>query len=235
MAGGRVLRRRRRHGGREGAGRGRRRARAVGLLIDTSVCRDHLEPSTAVGGAPPAGLPTSCLNFDLANACLGFVNAMQLAATMIDAGQIEYAADRRRRGQPAHPGGRPSTGWPRPTPTAEDVRRQFATLTLGSGSAAMVLGPGRRAPRGPPHPRRRHPRRHPAPRPVRRRPRADAHRHQGAVRGRARARHATSGTTPHDQFGWTGDMDCYVTHQISTVHTARDGQRPRDRPREGAR
>ena len=31
------------------------------------------------------------MNFDLANACLGFVNGMQLAATMIDAGQIDYA------------------------------------------------------------------------------------------------------------------------------------------------
>ena len=31
------------------------------------------------------------MNFDLSNACLGFVNGMQLAATMIDAGQIEYA------------------------------------------------------------------------------------------------------------------------------------------------
>ena len=53
-------------------------------------------------GAPGAvdrgrGAPRSsacrprCLNFDLTNACLGFVNGMQLAGTMIDSGQIEYA------------------------------------------------------------------------------------------------------------------------------------------------
>ena len=31
------------------------------------------------------------MNFDLANACLGFVNGMHVAATMIDAGHIDYA------------------------------------------------------------------------------------------------------------------------------------------------
>ena len=63
----------------------------IGLLIDTSVSRAYLEPSAAVAVHHALGLPTSALNFDLANACLGFVNGMQLAATMIDAGQIEYA------------------------------------------------------------------------------------------------------------------------------------------------
>ena len=37
------------------------------------------------------GLPSSAMNFDLANACLGFVNGMTLAANMIDSGQIKYA------------------------------------------------------------------------------------------------------------------------------------------------
>ena len=31
------------------------------------------------------------MNFDLANACLGFVNGIHIAATMIDAGHIDYA------------------------------------------------------------------------------------------------------------------------------------------------
>ena len=66
-------------------------AARIGLMINTSVSRAHLEPSTAVQIHHALGLPTSCLNFDLANACLGFVNGMQLAATMIDTGQIDYA------------------------------------------------------------------------------------------------------------------------------------------------
>ena len=53
----------------------------VGLMVNTSVSREHLEPSMAVQIHHALGLPTSCLNFDLANACLGFVNGMQLAAT----------------------------------------------------------------------------------------------------------------------------------------------------------
>ena len=36
-------------------------------------------------------ISSSAMNFDIANACLGFVNGMMLAATMIDAGQIDYA------------------------------------------------------------------------------------------------------------------------------------------------
>jgi acyl-CoA:acyl-CoA alkyltransferase len=63
----------------------------IGLLVDTSVCRAHLEPSAAVDVHRQLSLASSCLNFDLANACLGFVNAMHLAATMIDGGQIRYA------------------------------------------------------------------------------------------------------------------------------------------------
>ena len=61
-------------------------------MINTSVSRAHLEPLDRGGrSTTQLGLPTSCLNFDLANACLGFVNGMQLAATMIDSGQIDYA------------------------------------------------------------------------------------------------------------------------------------------------
>ena len=63
----------------------------VGLLIDTSVCRDALEPSAAVDVHAQLGLSSSCLNFDLSNACLGFINGMQLAAMFLDSGQIDYA------------------------------------------------------------------------------------------------------------------------------------------------
>ena len=86
------LRRRRGHGGREGPGRGGHRPQSqIGVMINTSVSRAYLEPSSAVAVHHQLGLPASCLNFDLANACLGFVNAIQLAGTMIDAGQADYA------------------------------------------------------------------------------------------------------------------------------------------------
>ena len=58
----------------------------IGLLVNTSVSRSHLEPSIAVDVHAQLGLATHCLNFDLTNACLGFVNGMNLAAQLIDAG-----------------------------------------------------------------------------------------------------------------------------------------------------
>ena len=67
------------------------RPEQIGIMINTAVSRSYLEPSTAVAIHHQMGLPTDCLNFDLANACLGFLNGIQLAATMIDSGQAEYA------------------------------------------------------------------------------------------------------------------------------------------------
>ncbi len=111
----------------------------VGLLIDTSVCRERLEPSASVDVHRQLGLSSSCVNFDLSNACLGFLSGMQLAATMIDAGQIDYAlivdGEGSRHTQQVtierlNAGGA----------TREDILENFATFTLGSGGAGMVLG-----------------------------------------------------------------------------------------------
>lgn len=120
---------------------------AVGLLIDTSVCRDHLEPSAAVDVHEQLGLATACLNFDLANACLGFVNGMQLASMMIDAGQIEYAVvvdgEGSRRLQE-----NTIARLQREDTTKADILDNFASLTLGSAGAAMVLGRASNHPEG---------------------------------------------------------------------------------------
>ena len=61
-------------------------AESIGLMLNTSVTREHLEPSVAVGVHAGIGLGPQAMNFDIANACLGFVNGMTLAANMIDAG-----------------------------------------------------------------------------------------------------------------------------------------------------
>jgi 3-oxoacyl-[acyl-carrier-protein] synthase III len=112
----------------------------VGLLINTSVTRRNLEPSVAVKIHHSLGLPSSTMNFDLANACLGFVNGMTLAANMIDSGQIKYAlivagedAQRVQEATFARLNHEDST--------REHFLNEFATLTLGSGAAAAVLGP----------------------------------------------------------------------------------------------
>ncbi|GAA3296735.1 3-oxoacyl-ACP synthase III [Arthrobacter citreus] len=111
----------------------------IGLLINTSVTRRNLEPSVAVKIHNALGLPSSALNFDLANACLGFVNGMTLAANMIESGQIKYALI--VAGEDAQ--GTQEATFARlnhPDSTREDYLREFATLTLGSGAAAAVIG-----------------------------------------------------------------------------------------------
>jgi len=190
---------------------------AIGLLIDTSVCRDHLEPSASVDVHQQLGLSTSCLNFDLANACLGFVNGMQLAATMIDSGQIDYALIVDGEGSR-----RTQEGTIRrlqdPSATRQDVLDNFATLTLGSGGAAMILG------RASEH--------------------SEGHRFVGGV-SRAATQHNKLCIGDLDQmitdsngllragvelagdtwdaargvFQWD-DLDSYIIHQVSQVHTA---------------
>jgi len=119
----------------------------VGLLIDTSVCRARLEPSAAVAVHHQLGLPSSCLNFDLSNACLGFVNGMQLAAMMIDAGQIEYALIVDGEGSRTVQE-RTLARLQSESTTVADLFSDFATLTLGSGSAGMVMGRADRHPEG---------------------------------------------------------------------------------------
>lgn len=188
----------------------------IGLLIDTSVSRAHLEPSAAVAVHAALGLPTSCLNFDLANACLGFLNGMQLAAVMIDSGQIEHALIVDGEGA-RHTQEVTLDRLGRPEASREDVLAQFATLTLGSGAAAMVLG------RSDLH--------------------QEGHRLVGGVTRAATEHHLlcigdlesmqtdakglldAGMAISHDlwqdaeaEFDWS-DMDRYIAHQVSQAHT----------------
>jgi len=111
----------------------------IGLLIDTSVCRDRLEPSSAVTIHHTLDLPSWCLSFDLSNACLGFVNALQVAGNMIESGQIDYAlivdGEGSRELQEAT-----LARLAGPEATMADLFAEFASLTLGSGGAAAVIG-----------------------------------------------------------------------------------------------
>jgi len=111
----------------------------IGLLIDTSVCRDRLEPSSAVTVHNALDLPSWCLNFDIVNACLGFVTAIQVAGNMIDSGQIDYAlivdGEGSRFSQETT-----LARLVRPEITITDLFDELATLTLGSGGAAAVIG-----------------------------------------------------------------------------------------------
>jgi 3-oxoacyl-[acyl-carrier-protein] synthase-3 len=112
----------------------------VGLLINTSVTRTFLEPSVASRIHSGLSLPSSALNFDLTNACLGFVNGMTLAAQLIDSGQVRYAVI--VNGEDPRPTQEATLArMTSPETTRESFLEEFATLTLGAGAAAAVLGP----------------------------------------------------------------------------------------------
>lgn len=111
----------------------------VGLMINASVSRQHLEPAVVTSVHDALGMPSSCMDFDITNACLGFVNAMTMASGMIDSGQIEYAlivgaedVEEVQRGTMDRLNSKGAT--------RKDFNNQFASLTLGSGAAAAVLG-----------------------------------------------------------------------------------------------
>lgn len=110
----------------------------IGLLVNTSVSRDYLEPSTASIVSGNLGLSEHCQNFDLANACLAFLNGMDVASRMIERGEIDYAlvVD----GETANLAYEKTLErMAAPDITDEQFRNELATLTLGCGAAAMVL------------------------------------------------------------------------------------------------
>ena len=117
----------------------------IGLLINASVTRDNFEPAVSGGVHDRLELPRHALNFDITNACLGFVNAMTVASTMIDAGAIDYALVVAGEDPPRHRTAERILN--NPDSTREDVLAQFATLTLGSGAAAAAIGRADRHPR----------------------------------------------------------------------------------------
>lgn len=113
--------------------------RRVGVVINTSVCQDFLEPSTACFVHRNLGLAPRAVNYDVRNACLGFLNGMAIASLMIETGEIEYAlvVD----GEGAQDAVMSTVRrLQSPSTTVQEFRDNFATLTLGSGAAAMLLG-----------------------------------------------------------------------------------------------
>ena len=62
----------------------------LGVLINTSVCNDFIEPSTACLVHGNLKLPDTCMNFDVGNACLAFFNGMEIVGNMIERGQVDY-------------------------------------------------------------------------------------------------------------------------------------------------
>jgi 3-oxoacyl-[acyl-carrier-protein] synthase-3 len=187
------------------------------MLISTSVCKHHLEPSVACAVHHQLQLAPSCLNFDVGNACLGFINGMQIAAAAIDAGSIDYALIVDGEGS-RYTQETTIARLRQPTTVAADVFAEFASLTLGSGAAAAVLC------RLDEHPN--------AHRLVGGVARSGTQHHELCVGDLDRMTTDTHGLLvagldlaeaawKHSgaAFDWEVGMDLYIIHQVSQVHT----------------
>ena len=111
----------------------------IGALVHGSVCRDFLEPATACGVHHGLGLPNRCAVYDVSNACLGLLNGIVQVANMIELGQIRAGVVVGTESSRAlveatirHLNADTSL-------SRNDIKAAFASLTIGSGSAAIVL------------------------------------------------------------------------------------------------
>lgn len=111
----------------------------IGCLIHASVCRDYLEPATACGVHAELKLGPDCWVYDLSNACLGLLSGMTQIATMIEQGIIKAGivvgtesgrnlVESTIRGLNADA-----------SLTRQTIKPSFASLTIGSGSCAILL------------------------------------------------------------------------------------------------
>lgn len=114
-------------------------AESFGALIHGSVCRDQLEPATACGVHAAAGLPGSCAVLDVSNACLGILNGVLLLANMIELGQIRAGVVVGTEVGRGLVEGTIDTLLNSETVTRKDVKGEFASLTIGSASAGIVV------------------------------------------------------------------------------------------------
>lgn len=111
----------------------------IGAFVHASVCRDYQEPATACDVHRRLGLPRNCVIFDVSNACLGLLTAAIQVANMIELGQIEagiVVGTETSRALMETTIDELNTNQEYTRKTIKDA---FASLTIGSGSAAILL------------------------------------------------------------------------------------------------
>jgi 3-oxoacyl-[acyl-carrier-protein] synthase-3 len=119
----------------------------LGIVINTSVTRDYIEPAVAALIAGNLGVGSHTVNFDVGNACLGFLNGMQIVGNMIERDQVEYGLV--VAGETTGEGVEKTIErLSDPNCTEDYFRKNFASLTLGSGATAMILARSDKHPDG---------------------------------------------------------------------------------------
>jgi len=111
----------------------------IDCLLHCSVSRDFVEPATSTQVHRNLKLPTHALNFDISNACLGVLSGIITIANMIQLGQIKtgiIVAGEQSQGLLDGTIHRLNTDT---TLTRKTIKNYFASLTIGSCAAAVIL------------------------------------------------------------------------------------------------
>ena len=120
----------------------------IGLLIHSGVCRDRLEPATAAYVHQLLGLPSTVQFMDVSNACLGFLNGMLIAASMIETRMIRAALIVTAENSRSLIENTVEAVL-QPGMSRREMKKYFANLTIGSGAVAALLCHKRYAPQAP--------------------------------------------------------------------------------------
>lgn len=112
----------------------------LGALIYAGVCREHSEPATAAAVAHKLGVGPGTAVFDISNACLGVLNGMLDIANRIELGQLKaglvVSCESSREINDSMIAAMLADR------SFDNFRLSLATLTGGSGAAAVLLTDG---------------------------------------------------------------------------------------------
>jgi acyl-CoA:acyl-CoA alkyltransferase len=111
----------------------------IGCVIHAAVSRDFMEPATASVIHRELGLPSGAAIFDVGNACLGVLNGMVVVANMISAGQIKAGLIVSAETAEGLHEATVEQILKDESLTRASFKMHFASLTIGSGAAAVVL------------------------------------------------------------------------------------------------
>lgn len=127
------------HAGRKALERSGVEPASVGALVFSSVCRDQIEPASAHAVHHHLGLAPDAYVFDVSNACLGVLNGMNIVANLIELGHIESGLV--VAGEDGRPLVRSTIERLVSDPEVDrrSIKLDFASLTVGSGAAAVLL------------------------------------------------------------------------------------------------
>ncbi|HBE69185.1 MAG TPA: 3-oxoacyl-ACP synthase III, partial [Planctomycetaceae bacterium] len=111
----------------------------IGCLVHGSVCRDYLEPATACSVHAGLGLSPDCWVHDMSNACLGLLSGAVQIAGLIESGAIKAGIVVGTENSRSLLEATIASLNADESLTRQSIKPHFASLTIGSGSCAILL------------------------------------------------------------------------------------------------